>query len=284
MIKIITTAITIALLSSSAFAAEKLTIINSGSKTGGFSMQSTAYAADLDKDYSVTLVSPGDRCVAVGALLPKIKGPVLMPWATDYEANGRNGGCVKFDINKAITVRYDSAPVYVCTRGGDIAKDTGRVAHTVPTDGPAARVVKEFNNQFGTSHKPIVYDGLGDARLALINGEVDYALLSKKHVLVVQEADATINCDTSLASGGPNSLPKATGNSKLSFGYDITWMALNMNQAQADRLQQKIMQKHLNCNSAIGTWSKCNTVYETRYDLSKDEINARWEPMVESQR
>ena len=84
MIKIITTAITIALLSSSAFAAEKLTIINSGSKTGGFSMQSTAYAADLDKDYNVTLVSPGDRCVAVGALLPKIKGPVLMPWATDY--------------------------------------------------------------------------------------------------------------------------------------------------------------------------------------------------------
>ena len=122
MIKIITTAMTIALASTPAFAAEKLTIINSGSKTGGFSMQSTAYAADLAKDYDVTLVNPGDRCVALGSLLPKIDGPVLMPWASDYEAVGRDGGCVKFDINTAITLRYDSAPLFVCTRGGDIVK------------------------------------------------------------------------------------------------------------------------------------------------------------------
>jgi len=284
LIKIITTAMTIALASTPAFAAEKLTIINSGSKTGGFSMQSTAYAADLAQDYDVTLVNPGDRCVALGSLLPKIDGPVLMPWASDYEAVGRDGGCVKFDINTAITLRYDSAPLFVCTRGGDISKDTGRVAHTVPVDGPLARVVKEFNNEFGTAHKPVVYDGSGDARLALINGEVDYALLSKKHVLVVQEADASIKCDQSLASGGPNSLPAQTGNPKLAFGWDMAWMALNMSQEQADRLQQKMMQKHLNCSSAIGTWSKCNTVYNTRYDLSNAEINARWEPMVESQR
>lgn len=277
-------AATIAIFSTTAFAAEKLTILNSGSKTGGFSMQSQAYSKDLAEDYDVTLVNPGDRCVALGSLLPKIDGPVLMPWASDYEAVGRDGGCVKFDINTAITLRYDSAPLFVCTRGGEISVDSGRVAHTVPADGPLARVVKEFNNEFGTAHKPVVYDGSGDARLALINGEVDYALLSKKHVLVVTETDPSITCEQSLASAGPNSLPVITGNPKLAFGWDMTWMALNMTQEQADRLQQKIMQKHLNCSSAIGTWSKCNTVYNTRYDLSNDEINARWEPMVESQR
>jgi len=274
----------VALFSTTAVAADKLTILNSGSKTGGFSMQSTAYSTDLAKDYDVTLVNPGDRCVALGSLLPKISGPVLMPWASDYEAVGRDGGCVKFDITKAITLRYDSAPLFVCTRSGSIAKDSGRVAHTVPVDGPLARVVAEMNKQFGTAHKPVVYDGSGDARLALINGEVDYALLSKKHVLVVTAADKSITCDQSLASAGPNSLPAQTGNPKLAFGWDMTWLALNMTPAQADRLKMRMMEKHLDCSTAIGTWTKCNTVYNTQWNLSTDEISSRWEPMVESQR
>jgi len=278
------TAITIAFFTTSAIAADKLTILNSGSKTGGFSMQSTAYSTDLADTFNVTLVNPGDRCVALGSLLPKIKGPVLMPWASDYEAVGRNGGCVSFDINDAITLRYDSAPLFVCTRGGDIRKDNGLVAHTVPIDGPLARVIKEINKEFGTTHKPVVYDGSGDARLAIINGEVDYALLSKKHTLVVKDADSTINCDISLASGGPNSLPSETSNANLAFGWDMTWMAINMTQEEAGKLKMVMMQEHLNCSSAIGLWSKCNTVYNTRWDLNIDEINARWEPMVESQR
>ena len=273
-----------AILFSTSTFADSLTILNSGSKTGGFSMQSTAYSQDLANDFDITLVNPGDRCVALGNLLPKIDSPVLMPWSSDYEAVGRDGGCVKFDINSAITLRYDSAPLFVCTRGGDIAKDSGRVAHTVPADGPLARVVKEFNNEFGTEHRPVVYDGSGDARLALINGEVDYALLSKKHVLVVTETDSTINCDYSLASAGTNSLPAMTGNPKLAFGWDMTWMALNMTQEQADELKLRMMEKHLNCNSAIGKWTKCNSVYTTRWDLDQTEINSRWEPMVESQR
>ena len=284
MIKIITTAITIALLSSSAYAAEKLTIINSGSKTGGFSMQSTAYSKDLSDLYNVKLVNPGDRCVALGSLLPKIDGPVLMPWASDYEAVGRDGGCVKFDINTATVLRYDSAPLFVCSRGGNIAKDSGRVAHTVPVDGPLARVVNEFNNEFGTQHRPVVYDGSGDARLALINGEVDYALLTKKHVSVVTETDPSITCEQSLASAGPNSLPEQTGNPKLAFGWDMTWMAINMDQTQAEQLRKDMLAAHSDCSSAIGTWTKCNTVYTTSWDLTKDEINARWETMVESQR
>jgi len=277
-------AFSIALFSTTAFAAEKLTILNSGSKTGGFSMQSQAYSTDLAGSYDVDLVNPGDRCVALGSLLPKIDGPVLMPWASDYEAVGRDGGCVKFDINSAITLRYDSAPLFVCTRGGFISKDSGRVAHTVPADGPLARIVQEFNNQWGTDHKPVVYDGSGDARLALINGEVDYALLSKKHVLVVTETDPAITCEQSLASVGENSLPQMTGNPKLAFGWDMTWMALNMSQEQANGLKLRMMEKHLDCTSAIGTWTKCNSVYTTRWDLTKDEINSRWEPMVESQR
>lgn len=284
MIKTLLTAMTVFATATVGFAAE-LTILNSGSKTGGFSMQSTAYQQDLTGAYGVTLVNPGDRCVALGSLLPNISGPILMPWASDYEAVGRDGGCVTFDItDPAVHVlRYDSAPLYVCTRGGDIRADSGRVAHTVPVDGPLAAVVREFNTEFGTDHSPVVYDGSGDARLALINGEVDYALLSKKHVLVVTEADAAITCDTSLASAGPNSLPAETGNQKLAFGWDMVWLAINMTEAEAMELQRNMMMSHLDCSSAIGTWTKCNTVYTTNWNLTLDEVVGRWEPMVKSQ-
>ena len=246
-------------------------------------MQSTAYSQDLAGAYNVTLVNPGDRCVALGSLLPNISGPILMPWASDYEAVGRDGGCVTFDVTSAQVLRYDSAPLYVCTRGGSIKADSGRVGHTVPVDGPLATLIREFNTEFGTDHTPVVYDGSGDARLALINGEVDYALLSKKHVLVVTEADSAITCDTSLASAGPNSLPAETGNQALAFGWDMPWLALNMSEAEANELQRNMMMSHLNCSTAIGTWTKCNSVYTTRWDLSVDEVVQRWEPMVKSQ-
>jgi hypothetical protein len=282
LIKTLLTAATVALTTTAAFAND-LTILNSGSKTGGFSMQSTAYSQDLAGAYNVTLVNPGDRCVALGSLLPNISGPVLMPWASDYEAVGRDGGCVTFDVTSAHVLRYDSAPLYVCTRGGDIRADSGRVAHTVPVDGPLATLVRELNTEFGTDHSPVVYDGSGDARLALINGEVDFALLSKKHVLVVTEADSAITCDTSLASAGPNSLPAETGNQALAFGWDMPWLALNMDATQAAELQRNMMMSHLNCSTAIGTWTKCNSVYTTRWDLTVDEVVQRWEPMVKSQ-
>ena len=284
MIKTLLTATTIAIAASVSFAAD-LTIVNSGSKTGGFSMQSTAYSQDLADTYDVTLVNPGDRCVALGSLLPNISGPILMPWASDYEAVGRDGGCVTYDITapNVQVLRYDSAPLYVCTRGGDIRTDGGRVAHTVPVDGPLATLVRELNAEFGTDHSPVVYDGSGDARLALINGEVDYALLSKKHVLVVTDADSAITCDTSLASAGPNSLPAETGNQALAFGWDMPWLAINMSEAEARELQRNMMMSHLDCSSAIGTWTKCNSVYTTRWDLTMDEVVQRWEPMVKSQ-
>lgn len=264
--------------------ANELTILNSGSATGGFSMQSTAYSTDLADAYDVELINPGDRCVALGSILPNLDGPVLMPWASDYEAVGRDGGCETFDITSVRVLRYDSAPLYVCTSGGDIAVNSGRVAHTVPVDGPLYRVVMEFNNQFGTEHTAVVYDGSGDARLALLNGEVDYALLSRKHVNVVIETDPSITCEQSLASAGANSLPESTGNQKLAFGWDMAWLAINMTDEQANELQRQMLLAHIDCDSAIGTWTECGAVYDTEWNLSVDEINARWEPMVDSQR
>ena len=79
------------LLSTTVVAAGDLTILNAGSKTGSFAMQSTAYAQDLGNNYNVTLDIPGDYCVAVKGILPTLTGPTLMAWASDYESTGRDG-------------------------------------------------------------------------------------------------------------------------------------------------------------------------------------------------
>ena len=57
-------------------AKDDLTLLNTGGKTGGYSQQSLAYYTDLAKykgDFSIVqLVNPGNKCVAVKSLLPKI--------------------------------------------------------------------------------------------------------------------------------------------------------------------------------------------------------------------
>ena len=93
MRKIILTLIFSCVLLGNAFAKDSLTIINAGSKTGSFAMQMTAVSKDLQKHYDIDLKIPGDYCTAV-QMLKSIKAPVLMPWANDFEAVGRDGSGV----------------------------------------------------------------------------------------------------------------------------------------------------------------------------------------------
>ena len=71
--------------------------------------------------------------------------------ASDYEAVGRDGGCVKFDINSAHVLRYDSALLFVCTRGKFISRDLAYTQYPLMV---LVRIVEELNTEFGTQHKP----------------------------------------------------------------------------------------------------------------------------------
>ena len=53
--------------------ADELTILNSGSKTGSFSMTSIAYYTDLMTEFdNIQLINPGNRCVALTSILPRL--------------------------------------------------------------------------------------------------------------------------------------------------------------------------------------------------------------------
>lgn len=265
--------------------ANELTILNSGSKSGSFSMTSIAYYTDLMTEFdNIQLINPGNRCVALGSILPRLEGPVLMPWASDYEASGRDGGCVTFDISQGHVIRYNAEPMNVCHMGNlDITTDSGRIGHTVPVDGPLSRAAGAINESFGTAHTNVVYDGQGDTRLALINGEIDYALLAREHAAYVESNGGV--CDRNLSNDSNSSLYSlANNNDDLVFGFDNVWLGLNMTQEQALNLRETLIAAHNNCESASAQYTGCGELVHIVWDLTDEQALARWEPVVESQR
>ena len=265
--------------------ADELTILNSGSKTGSFSMTSIAYYTDLMTEFdNIQLINPGNRCVALTSILPRLSGPVLMPWASDYEASGRDGGCVTFDISQGHVIRYNAEPMNVCHMGGiDVTVNSGRIGHTVPADGPLSRASGAINNSFGTDHTNVVYDGQGDTRLALINGEIDYALLAREHAAYVISHGGV--CDVDLSNNPTTSLySRADNNPQLVFGFDNVWLGLNMSQDQALELRDTLIAAHNNCESASARYTGCGELVNIVWDITDEQALARWEPVVESQR
>ena len=265
--------------------AGELTILNSGSKTGSFSMTSIAYYTDLLKDYdTVQIVNPGNRCVALGSILPRLKGPILMPWASDYEADGRDGGCVTFDISQGHVIRYNAEPIHVChMKDVDVTKDSGRIGHTVPANGPLTRAVSEINRSFGTAHSDVVYDGQGDTRLALVNGEIDYALLTREHAAYVKENGGV--CDVDLSDDPATSLyGKDLNNPKLVFGFDNVWLGLNMSIEEAIALRNTLISKHNDCESASAKYTGCGELVSIVWDITDADAQSRWDKVVNSQR
>jgi len=279
-------AVTAALMFSSAANSTELTILNSGSKTGSFSMTSIAYYTDVLKEYDqINLVNPGSRCVALGSLLPRISGPVLMPWASDYEADGRNGGCVTFDIAKGKLLRYNKEPVSVCQLKDtiDVINDSGKIGHTVPATGPLSKASGYINDSFGTKHTNVVYDGQGDTRLALLSGEIDYALLTKEHAAYIVENGGTCNYD--MSDDSDKSLHVIDpSNPNLVFSFDNVWLALNMTDAEADSLKAILMAKHDDCNSASAKYTGCGSLLDIVWSITDEEGLSSWELAVESQR
>jgi hypothetical protein len=172
----------------------------------------------------------------------------------------------------------------VCHAGGlDITQNSGRIGHTVPIDGPLSRAASSINEIFGTAHTNVVYNGQGDTRLALINGEIDYALLAREHAAYVVSNGGV--CDVDLSSNSGTSLySRANNNPRLVFGFDNVWLGINMTQEQALILRDILIAAHSNCNSASARYTGCGELVSIVWDITNKEAIARWEPVVESQR
>ena len=266
-------------------AKDDLTILNTGSKTGGFSQQSLAYYTDLSrmkKDFAViNLVNPGNRCVAMNAILPKLKGPVLFPWGSDMEAEQRCD--TTFDVSSAKIVRFVEKFQYLCQVNPklDVTKNNGRIGHRLPANGSYWKTVKAINDSFGTKHKNIAYDGWGNAKIALLNGEVDYAIVSPPgNAQIEAEGGTCIKL-----SRDKDSLFAMDGKNKDLVSSNIdAWIALHMTTDQANGLAKKLKKIHFECDTAISKWqkgcdSKGTALLFSEFDIDNTHLT-RWEDSV----
>ena len=286
MKKIILTLIVSCFFITSSFAKDSLTILNAGSKTGSFAMQMTAVSKDLQKFYNIDLKIPGDYCTAV-QMLKSIEGPVLMPWANDFEAVGRDGsGCATFEVEPKQVVRYDSTVMCLCSMKYDaesLMKNKHTVGHTTPVK-PFSRAVLAINESFGANVKPIANDGSGATKTGLYNGEIDYALISIKHGRDIiknggkcfYEYSSNKNSDlVALATLDPK-------NKLLIAGYDAVWLALNMDENEVATLRARIKEVHMDPSSAMFEYTQGGKVLNVMWDLTADQITEQWETSVKN--
>ena len=271
-------------------AAADLTVLNTGSKTGGFSVESGAYAKDLATGRSVEFVSPGQYCAAY-AILSKATTPTLFPWASDFEAAGRDGaGCATVAFKDAEVVRYNSDSMRVCsmdpafTAAGFVKKGVGaKVGHTTP-DYAFARAVLAVNESFGTQHKPVTYNGTGDLKTALINGEVNYGFFTAKWVKEIVAAGGA--CHYVMNSAGADGMSGLNAthpdNRFLTVGYDTVWLMINADDKAVAQVKADIVAAHADTTSAINTATH-NTL-KIDWNQSPGDIRSSWEKAVNAMR
>ena len=270
--------------------ATDLTILNTGSKTGGFSIEANAYAKDLSKGQTVKFVSPGQYCAA-HAILSKTTTPILFPWASDFEAAGRDGfGCATVEFKDAQVVRYNSDSMRVCsldtafTAEGFIKKGVGyKVGHTTP-DYAFSRAVQAVNKSFGTKHRPVTYNGTGDIKTALINGEINYGFFTAKWVKEITEVGG--KCHYVMNFAGADGLPglnsKDPVNRFLTVGYDTVWLMFNSDDKVVAQIKSALMSAHSDANSSINTVTH-NTL-KIDWNQTTADVRSSWEKSVNSMR
>lgn len=271
----------ISIITFNAFAKDDITIINTGSSSGSFALQSTALSQDLTQYYNVKLENPGDACVAIN-LLEKTKTPTIIPWASDVEAVGRDGvGCVTYNFEPSQVLRYHSDAYQICTMQYDSLEGKHTIGHTSPKF-VFERAVGVLNSATGGSLKPITYDGSGDARQALLSGEIDFAILSPKHAGKVMKEGAKCLWEFSSESKGDvvalqTEYPNTKG---LSLSTDIVFIAVNMDSNQIATLKDQFKTVHLTQGTAMNEYTGNGSVFEILWDLPSNDIINRWETSV----
>lgn len=268
---------------------KELTVLNTGSKTGYFFVQSNAYAQDLSVKFKVEFVNPGQYCAAYAAL-QKMTGPVLFPWAGDFEAAGRDGkGCATIPVDGAKVVKYYRDTFQICSAKPEMTAErfikrgeSLRVGHSTPSFAFANAINQGINKSFGTSHTPIQYsDGGGAVKAALLNKEVDYVLIAPKFA---REAVASgqAKCFYVMGRESEDGLialaAKDPTNKKLVVASDTVWFVYNADSKQVQEIKSALRTLHSDQNSNISKATKTDS--PTNWDKTSAAIKDDWEDSV----
>jgi hypothetical protein len=270
-----------------------LTVLNTGSKTGYFFVQSNAYARDLGKTFKVDFVNPGQYCAAYAAL-QKITGPVLFPWAGDFEAAGRDGkGCATVPVEEHKIIKFYRDTFQICSARPEMTAErfitkgqSLRVAHSTPNYAFSAAITQGVNKSFGTFHTPVHYEaGGGAVKTALVNKEVDYALIPPKFAKEAVDAGQA-KCFYVMSLESESGLvplaAKDITNKKLIVASDTIWYLYNADKSTVESVKKIVKALHKDPNSNISKATKTDS--PTDWNKTGAAINHDWENSVNNLR
>ena len=277
--KIISTCLAL-IMWASAVNAKELHIVSAGSKTGSLTMQATAYASDLANTYQLQLSAPGNFCQALTQV--NSTTPTMFLWAHDFEAAVQSGQCpVKLPANMQ-PIRFIKSSSLICslTNADSIFKGNAKIAHTVPKK-MFSTVISNINTAFGTAHQGVMFNGSGQVRLALLNGEVDLAILTNEHADVIRSKGGSCKFVLDDQSNMPGVVPlqQFSQSVKLRHSFNTMVYAVNMSKAQAAELKRNMQQAHKNCNSAICQYTRCDSLLDLSWEIDQ-KILSRWQEDV----
>ena len=252
----ITTILTgaLALVSSLAFANDKLVIVNTASNSGQMITMARAFDEDLKKfGYATEIVSPGNNCQANGIYrsIPTDQ-PVLINLDSFSQADPMSGkitGCdavmptqddllwTYLDHMHLCTFNSKDDPQAIFQSGAAFRVGVTPPAHVFED------LVTSLNDENSTDNKRVQYKGSGDVRAALINGEVDYSILSTKHSKRVMSKGAVCVAEFTKHQSLMD-LPKVSelsaGGHEFDTSFSTVWALKNSSPESVEKMR-KIM-------------------------------------------
>lgn len=268
--------------------ATDITVVNTGSKTGGIFVESQAIVNELNNTnkYKVNFISPGNSCVGMSQV-KKTKQPVLFFWETVYEVAGRsaNNSDCQLDFRAQDVVRVDTNDWRICTLVGgpsqaDFIKSGAsyKVGHSNPGT-TFQRHVAAINDTFKTNHTNVLYTtGGGAVGTAMMNKEVDFAILSPKGAtgVVAQGAVCHWSMSTKETNGIPSLYQKSNGINQGLIGiFQTIFVAQNFDSATKQQVTNLL---RTNFNTPGAT---LNNMYKgldiSQWDKSPSDIKKDWD-------
>lgn len=255
-------------LAFSAQAADRLTVIVAGSKTGTLTLASNMLANDSKNNLlngrTVELIEPGNACRGFAeAVERQEKDTFLVPIENLYaqDAQLKNDPlCPVPDVARATPVFTETQSLFLIVRQGtafdQLKTQTLTVGHS-----SVGQLAKDWhqamNQKFNQPHRYVGYQGSGNLIKGMLSKEVDavWTTWSGYNRLVKTEPDSFVIVAASAPQSGKD-FPLITdllNDASLSRGFVITWWLFNDQNNQAKELSKTL--KQLN-DTAAGEWGR----------------------------
>jgi len=162
-----------ATLSGNAGLAESFTIINTGSKTGGFNAMLTILGKTINHNY----VQAGNPIIGASYFDKEVN--VITAWSTEWPGN--NPQIPRIKVNEDNIVALTVYETILCSREFKaIDSLKGSVKIGTWGDSPAvAKFIKSLGNKLGAKFTIVPYGGSGDIARGFLGGDIDTVFVTQ---------------------------------------------------------------------------------------------------------